>query len=56
MFLFDVAFHFVKTLIIFVGTLTCCAFMLGKTGPFKWAVKRIERRNAKNAMLYLNHN
>lgn len=56
MFLFDIAFHFVKTLIIFVGTLVCCAFMLGKTGPFKWATRRIERRNKKNAMYYLSHN
>lgn len=56
MFLFNVAFHFAKTLIIFVGTVCCCAFALGKTGPFNWAVKRIERRNKKNAARYLSYN
>lgn len=48
MFIFDIAFSFARTLIIFVGTVACCAFMLGKTGPFEWAVKRIEKRNEKN--------
>lgn len=55
MFLFDIAFSFVRTLIIFVGTVCCCAFVAGKTAPFKWAVRKIERRNAKN-MYYLSHN
>jgi hypothetical protein len=56
MFIVNILFSFVRTLIIFVGTVACCAFMLGKTGPFKWAARKIERRNAKNAVHYLSHN
>ena len=48
MFVFDLAFSIIKNLIVIVGTICCCAFVLGKTGPFRWATKRIERRNAKN--------
>ena len=48
MFIFDIAFHFAKTLIIFVGTVYCCAFVAGKTGPFDWASRKIRKRNEKN--------
>lgn len=47
MFIVNVLFSFARTLIIFVGTICCCAFMLGKRSPFDWAAKRIERRNHK---------
>ena len=47
MFIFNFLFSLARTLIIFVGTLACCAFVLGKRGPFDWATRKIEKRNHK---------
>ena len=47
MFLFNFIFSIAKHLIVLVGTIACCAFVLGKRSPFDWAAKRIERRNHK---------
>ena len=55
MFIVNILFSFARTLIIFVGTICCCAFMLGKKGPFNWAIRKIEKRNEKNACSYCHH-
>ena len=56
MFIFNLVFHLAKNLIVIVGTLACCAFALGKTGPFDWASRKIRKRNEKNiACSYCHH-
>lgn len=48
MFIFNFILSIIKNLIVIVGTIACAAFALGRPGPFKWALKRIEKRNQKN--------
>jgi hypothetical protein len=48
MFVLNLALTLIKNLIVIVGTIACAAFALGRPGPFKWALKRIEKRNQKN--------
>lgn len=56
MFVLNFVFSLAKHLIIIVGTLACCAFALGKPGPFRWAAGKIEKRNMKNiSCSYCHH-
>lgn len=48
MFVVNILFSIAKNLIVIVGTIACCAFALGRPGPFRWATKKIEKRNQKN--------
>lgn len=48
MFVLNLVFSLIKNLIVIVGTIACCAFVLGRPGPFKWALKRVEKRHQKN--------
>lgn len=56
MFIVNFILSIIKNLIVIVGTITCCAFALGRPGPFKWALKKIERRNhKKNTCAFCHH-
>lgn len=56
MFVFDFILSIIKNLIVIVGTIACCAFALGRPGPFRWATKKIEKRNhKKNTCVFCHH-
>lgn len=55
MFIFDFIFSIAKIIVIAVGTVFSCAFVCGKTGPFKRSIRRIERRKHKNTCSYCHH-
>ena len=48
MFILNLALTLIKNLIVIVGTIACAAFALRRPGPFRWALKRIEKRHQKN--------
>lgn len=56
MFIVNILLNIVKFLIITMGTICLCAIALGKSAPFRWTARRIERRNARNAARYLSRN
>lgn len=56
MFIVNILLNIVKFVIITMGTICLCAITLGKSAPFRWTARRIERRNARNAARYLSRN